>query len=601
MSSKIQESSAELATKIEEWLQWDKNVVTHDEIQKLIDENQKEKLQEVLLHRLKFGTAGIRGAMAAGFNRMNDLVLIQTSQGLAKYLIATCPKVKNEGIVLGYDGRHNSYRFARLSAVAFLSCEIPTYLFSKMVPTPFIPFGVCHFKAACGVVVTASHNPKEDNGYKVYWSNGAQIIHPHDKGIQDSILRNLAPWPQSWDDGIVDRSPLCKDPLAEVMKHYYEIMANTMIDKECNNKCKTKFTYTPMHGVGNEYVKKAFEVCNFAPFIPVKEQMLADPEFPTVKFPNPEEGQSALDLAIKTADAANSTVVLANDPDADRLAIAEKQPGNQWKIYTGNEIGALLGWWLWFCWKQKNPLEDAGEVYMIASTVSSKILRAIAKVEGFNFIETLTGFKWMGNKGHELLGKGKTVLFAFEEAIGFMCGSNVLDKDGITAAMKIAEMTAHLEKQNLSLTQQLHKIYQRYGYHLCKNSYYLCCDPPTIAKMFYRLRNYNGTDTYPEECGPWIIENVRDLTTGYDSSQANKQATLPMCKSGQMITFTFANGCVATLRTSGTEPKVKYYTEFCAKPNQSDWSILEKELCEMVKGIIDEFMQPTQNKLVPRT
>jgi phosphoglucomutase/phosphopentomutase len=218
-----------------------------------------------------------------------------------------------------------------------------------------------------------------------------------------------------------------------------------------------------MHGVGYQFSVDVFKAFNHKPFIPVKQQIEPDPEFPTVKFPNPEEGKSALNLSIETANANNSTIILANDPDADRLAIAEKLPNNNWKIFNGNEIGALLGWWLWHSFHEKNKNADPKDVYMLYSTVSSNILNAIAQVEGFNCEDTLTGFKWMANRAVELIKQGKTVLFAFEEAIGFMCGTRVLDKDGITAEAIVAEMAVYLHAvEKRTLNEQLGWIYDRF-------------------------------------------------------------------------------------------------------------------------------------------
>nr|XP_045590179.1 phosphoglucomutase-2-like [Procambarus clarkii] len=598
----VDTGNAALDQRAQEWLEWDQNDKTREEIVELISNGDVAALQKLLLNRLLFGTAGLRGRMGAGYAQMNDLVVIQTSQGLGSYLTAVNPEAKSMGIVIGHDSRHNSHRFARLAAAAFLNAGVPVYLYGKIVPTPFVPFGVNQLGAAAGIMVTASHNPKEDNGYKVYWENGAQIIPPNDKGIQRNIEDNLEPWENAWDIERAMADPRLSDPLVDISNKYFTMLAASMLDKQMNQASPLNFTVTAMHGVSHDYMVEAFRCCNFKPLIPVKEQMVPDPEFPTVKFPNPEEGKSALDLSFKTADGNNSTVILANDPDADRLAVAEKQPSGQWKVFTGNEEGALLGWWAWYRCRQLSPDLQPSECYMVASTVSSKILSSLAQVEGFNFIETLTGFKWMGNVSYDLLQKGKTVLFAFEEAIGFMNGSEVLDKDGVSAAMRLAEMATFLSKQNMTLTSKLKEIYKIYGYHTSNNSYYICHDQKVINKMFERMRNFDEPNTYPKNVGNgrFTITDVRDLTTGYDSSQPNKTAVLPVSKSSQMITFSFSNGCVLTLRTSGTEPKIKYYSEMCAKPEQEDWVALEAELGELVDTVVQELLQPEVNGLIPR-
>ncbi|XP_023704077.1 phosphoglucomutase-2 isoform X3 [Cryptotermes secundus] len=492
---------AEIDKKVNEWQQWDKNEKTRGDIYSLCLSKDMDKLRKLLLSRLKFGTAGLRGQMGPGYSQMNDLVIIQTAQGLVVYLEETLRDVTHSnGVVIGYDGRHNSRRWAELTAAILLNHNIPVYLFSKLCPTPFVPFTVLHYKCAAGVMVTASHNPKEDNGYKVYWQNGAQIIPPHDKGIQETILKNLHPWDKSWDTSILSTSERLIDPLHEAMDCYMRALARDMLEPELNLSSKIEITYSAMHGVGYPYMVQAFKAANFKPFVAVEEQKEPDADFPTVRFPNPEE-KSALDLSIETANMNNSTVILANDPDADRLAVAEKQSegDNEWYVFSGNELGALLGWWSWYSHRRRNPDENPSQLYMMASTVSSKILKTIAAAEGFNFIETLTGFKWMGNMAAELQGQGKTVLFAFEEAIGFMCGTEVLDKDGVSAAIRVAEMAAFLSNKGMTLKGKLHELFSMYGYHISDNSYFLCYEQPVIERLFGRLRTFSGSpNTKPE-------------------------------------------------------------------------------------------------------
>ncbi|XP_076341482.1 phosphopentomutase-like [Tachypleus tridentatus] len=266
------------------------------------------------------------------------------------------------------------FRFAELVATVFISQDIPAYLYSDITPTPFVPFGVLQLGCAAGVMVTASHNPKDDNGYKVYWSNGAQIISPHDKGIQKSIEENLEPWPSSWKTEVLSSSPLHKDPLDNMKRKYYDCMSENIYEREMNAKCSLTFTFTAMHGVSHTFMVEAFIVCGFQQFVPVPEQMEPDPDFPTVKFPNPEEGKSALDLSMHTANTNNSSLILANDPDADRLAIAEKLPSGEWKVFTGNETGALLGWWLWYCHKQGSEVKGQQRVCYICQGLSCLLI-----------------------------------------------------------------------------------------------------------------------------------------------------------------------------------------------------------------------------------
>ncbi|KAK9890738.1 hypothetical protein WA026_012086 [Henosepilachna vigintioctopunctata] len=595
----------ELKKKIAEWLQWDENEKTLSEINKLVEENDHENLSKLLLKRLKFGTAGIRGKMQAGYSGMNDLVIIQTGQGLLRYLEKhEKTLLDRNGVVIGYDGRHNSKRWAEITATIFVNAGYKTKLFGNVVPTPYVAFSSKKYKCAVGVMITASHNPKEDNGYKVYNSNGTQILSPVDKYIQECIVQYQEPWPNSWQTHVIQNNNLVEDPLEEVTLDYTKRLEASIICEhlELNKKTALMFTYTPMHGVGYNYIKKAFNVINIQ-FKATPEQKDPHPDFPTVVYPNPEEGDSCFDLSFKLADKINSTIVIANDPDADRMACAEKNlKTGKWKIFTGNELGALMGWWMLQCFKCNNPKVPLKNVYMISSTVSSMILKTMAAKEGFSFIDTLTGFKWIGNKAIELAKEGNHVIFGFEEAIGYMCGSQVLDKDAVSASCHLATLATFLKSQKKTLLDKLEEIYRIYGYHVTSNSYFICHYPDVIKSIFDRIRNFDGPNTYPKDVlkGKYVIKNIRDLTTGYDDSQPDKKAILPVDPSSQMITFYFTNGLVVTLRTSGTEPKIKYYTEMCAPPSQTDKEEIHKTMKEQIDAVIEEFLEPQKHDLIPR-
>ncbi|XP_049328412.1 phosphoglucomutase-2 [Astyanax mexicanus] len=597
-----------LDTAIRQWLEFDRNAKTAACVREMVKNGAIDELKKCFGARMEFGTAGLRAAMGPGVSRMNDLTIIQTTQGFCRYLEQCFTDLKERGVVIGFDAREHtasggsSKRFASLAAAVLTSRGVPVYLFSVFTPTPYVPFTVSHLGLCAGIMVTASHNPKQDNGYKVYWENGAQIIPPHDKGIAASIEKNLEPWPESWDTTAASQSPLLKDPYQDIHREYLQAIQQHCLHREINKQSEVKIVHTSVHGVGHVFVQAAFKAFDLRAPYAVEEQKDPDPDFPTVEYPNPEEGAGVLNLSFALADKEGATVVFANDPDADRLAVAEKQPSGEWKVFSGNELGALLGWWVFQCWKQQHGEKKAAvkDLYMLASTVSSKILRAIALKEGFHFEETLTGFKWMGNRGKQLLDQGKTVLFAFEEAIGYMCSPAVLDKDGVSAAAIAGELVSYLATKNTSLSQQLKCIYDEYGYHITKNSYFICHDQNTIKQLFERLRNYEGENSYPKECRGFSVTAVRDLTTGYDSNQSDNKAILPTSKSSQMITFTFANGGVATMRTSGTEPKIKYYTELCAAPGNSDLNQLKAELDSLVDAIVENFFQPEKNNLAPR-
>ncbi|XP_026686059.1 phosphoglucomutase-2-like [Diaphorina citri] len=454
----------------------------------------KEAMSDLFLKRLKFGTAGIRGPMGVGFSQMNDVVIIQTGQGILSCAEKHIPNFKESGIIVGYDGRHNSKRFAELTASVFLNGGVKrVFLVSRVCPTPIIAYSIRALNLALGIMITASHNPKEDNGYKLYDSKGCQV----------SLTSTLHKY-NCWD----------KNELNHTLNEMVEAIVSEFLQPEENGltpRDKNELNHTlneMVEAIVSEFLQPEEKMCLFC--------------------------------------------------------------SGQWKIFTGNELGALFGWWALHRLKSKQPNAPLQDYYFLASTVSSKILHTIAQAEGLKYDETLTGFKWMGTKTYDLEQEGKHVLLAFEEAIGFMDGTHVLDKDGVTAAVRMAELVAYLDSQGKDLHQLLADVYDKYGHHLTHNSYYICRNQVTIENIFHRLRHFNNEpDSYPPSLlnGKYSVTRVRDLTTGYDSGTADHKATLPTSKSSEMITFTFDNGLVATLRTSGTEPKIKYYTELVASPD----------------------------------
>ncbi|GAM22130.1 hypothetical protein SAMD00019534_053050, partial [Acytostelium subglobosum LB1] len=574
----------------QDWLKWDKNPKTRAEIQELVEQNDVKELTARLENRIAFGTAGLRGPMKAGFSCMNDLTVIQASQGLCLYVIDTIPNAIKSGVVIGYDGRYNSKEFAKYTAATFLSKGYKVYLFSKVVPTPYVAFAVTDLKASIGVMITASHNPKDDNGYKVYWENGCQINTPHDKGIAKLIDLNLEPWEINVDQLL--SGPLVEDPLDRIVSSYNTKIAQYSVASHVKF-ANEKIIYTAMHGVGGEYTKMAFEAFKLPPFIPVAQQYQPDPAFPTVTFPNPEEGKGALKLSIETAEANGSRLILANDPDADRLAVAERLKDGTWKVFNGNEIGVLLADWAWQNARRSHPDTPAEKFFMINTAVSSAMLKTMAKKDGYRCEETLTGFKWVGNRAREVMdAEGLHFLFAYEEAIGFLYGDVSLDKDGVRCAAIFAELALSYYANGSSCEDHLESLYKRYGYHISRNRYFFCYEPPKMVAIFNKIRNNRN---FPTKCGRFEIERVRDLTIDYDDGFPDKKARLPVSTSTQMITFYFKNGAIATLRGSGTEPKLKYYVEMIGQ----DKAHVQQELAELVQCIINEFLRPVENELTP--
>ncbi|OAD08840.1 hypothetical protein MUCCIDRAFT_176147 [Mucor lusitanicus CBS 277.49] len=575
---------------VEKWLAVDKNEETRNEIIALHKENNVQELEKRLSTRIEFGTAGLRARMEAGFSRMNDLTVLQASQGLAVYIEKTVKDAKKRGVVVGHDHRHHSKEFAQLTAAAFIQRGFKVWFYKELVHTPLVPYTIKKLHAAGGVMITASHNPKDDNGYKVYWENACQIIPPHDEGIAATILENLEPW--GWNYDLASTSDLVSDPTDQgVIDAYFEEVEALCKNKQDNQDTQVKFVYTAMHGVGTPFAKRAFACFGLPPFEPVEAQILPDPDFPTVAFPNPEEGKGALNLAIQTADKVNGNIILANDPDADRLAIAEKQPNGKWVIFTGNQIGSILGAASFE--KAIASGQRPEHLAMVASTVSSKFLARMAEVEGFRFEESLTGFKWIGNTAMLLEKQRLNVIFSYEEAIGFTIGDIVKDKDGVSALAFFSEWAVQLYKRGITAYDYLEELYKKYGYFVSENSYFICDDKKKIAKIFDRIRF--GEESQQTIGGHKVI-GIRDLTVGYDSTTPDNEPTLPVSASSEMITFRLDNHTVFTIRTSGTEPKIKYYSELRGASEEQ----ARIDLHQVVEAIGDELMEYQKNGLAKK-
>ncbi|EZF34991.1 hypothetical protein H109_05126 [Trichophyton interdigitale MR816] len=577
-----------LDTLIQRWLEWDQDPSTRREFEKLQADKDDAGLEKRLRERIQFGTAGLRGRMQAGFSCMNSLTVIQASQGLAKFIKATHKGTEQPSVVIGRDARHNSQKFAFLAANAFEAEGIHVWWYGDVNPTPFVPFAVLLKKADAGVMVTASHNPAQDNGidsythwfYYLYFSNGAQINSPIDGQIAESIRSNLVPWPNAW-RGIDGPKTRESDLHNEVSALYCETVNRFARSTVDNWRQPSKFVYTPMHGVGHATMSKLCASLGIDGIITVPEQEQPDPDFSTVKFPNPEEN-GALDLAMKTADNSGVTLIVANDPDADRFAAAEKVNGS-WFRFTGDQIGVLLASHLLDLWKNNKTEKPMA---MLNSAVSSNMLSKMAEKEGFHFEETLTGFKWMGNVARQLEAQGYEVPFAFEEALGYMFTKVCYDKDGLTAAMVFLAAEGKWKEQGLTPFGKLEQLYETYGYHENLNTYFVSPDTTSTTSLFESIRK-NTLDAQGT-IGSFPIHRWRDMTRGYDSDAADKRPVLPVDPASQMLTIWSHRGIRFTIRGSGTEPKVKIYIESCGASRND----AVEAVCDLLTAVVENWIKP---------
>lgn len=411
----------------------------------------------------------------------------------------------------------------------------------------------------------------------MYWTNGCQIIPPHDKGIAAAILENLEP--VTWDTSVVDDGHLLiEGSLGLVRDAYFRAVSAVAHIPRATVPWDDRFVYTPLHGIGLPFFTQAIQNLGLeGSMTVVAEQAQPDPDFPTIRFPNPEE-KGALDLAIQTAEARGIALVVASDPDADRLAVVEKVDG-RWRQLSGNQLGALLASHVLETYPADKPRE---RLAMLASTVSSRMLAAMAAAEGFHYAETLTGFKWLGNVAMELEAQGFDVKFAFEEAIGYMIPDVVRDKDAVAAAaVFMAAVHRWQKEEGLTPWGKLMRLYERYGWYEDVNTYVVSPSPAVTDRVFEDIRRMG--EPYPERLGKRRILRWRDLTVGYDSATKDNVPELPVSKESQMITCEVEGDVRFTVRGSGTEPKIKLYVEGCGDSAEEARRKAEEVLEDLLK------------------
>jgi phosphomannomutase len=539
-----------LIQQVDAWSAADPDEGTRAELQRLLSAEDFAELEDRFAGTLEFGTAGLRGVVGAGPNRMNRAVVRRASAGLAAYLLATVPDAARRGVVVARDGRRMSMEFAEDTAAVIAAAGIPALVRPGFTPTPLCAFLVERLGASAGVMVTASHNPPEYNGYKVYWGNGAQIVPPHDVGIAAAIAR-VGPAREIPLADLTDARAhgLLRDIGPELDQAYLDgVLAHRLHPGEGTD---LTIVYTPMHGVGGPLALEALRRAGFARVHPVAEQLQPDPAFPTVRFPNPEE-PGAMDLSRALAERTRADLVLANDPDADRLAVLTREASGELRALTGNEVGVLLGHYLLVQGpRRERPL-------VMTTIVSSPQLGAIAHRLGALYDETLTGFKWIANRSLERAAKdGAELVFAYEEALGYTVGRLVRDKDGISAALSMADLAGWARARGTTVEGYLEEIQREFGVYVStQRSFTLpgASGAETIAGVMEAFRKEP-----PERVGSRTVEWVKDYKTRTRTSQGRTEPlTLP---ASNVIAYGLEGGARVTLRPSGTEPKIKYYFE----------------------------------------
>ncbi|MEY5049212.1 MAG: phosphomannomutase [Bacteroidota bacterium] len=538
-----------IKNKVTSWLNGSYDSNTKEVITNWIKEGNADAITEAFYKDLEFGTGGLRGIMGVGSNRINRYTIGTATQGLANYLIKTYPN-QAISVAIAHDSRNDSDTFAKVTADVFSANGIKVYFFSALRPTPELSFAIRHFGCQSGVVLTASHNPKEYNGYKAYWNDGAQMIAPHDVNVITEV--NAI---QSISEVKFTANPdLIHYIGEEVDNAYLNKIVELSISKEAIKRQKDlKIVFTPIHGTGITVVPKVLELFGFENVTIVEEQSNPDGNFPTVVYPNPEEAE-ALSIAIKKAQEIDADLVLATDPDADRVGIAIKNDKNEFQLLNGNQTGALLIYYLVNAWKEANKI--TGKQYVVKTIVTTGLIAKIAEKFEVKCYDTLTGFKFIAALIKELEGK-ETFIGGGEESYGYLIGDSVRDKDAVASSAFIAEMVAWAKDQNKSLYDLLLDMYVEFGFFkekLISITKKGKSGAEEIKAMMKELR-----ENAPSTIAGSQLVTIADYENGIEHDMVNKtQKPLTLPKS-DVLQFITADGSIISARPSGTEPKIKFY------------------------------------------
>lgn len=530
------------------WLSDDFDLETRKAVEKMMQSDPKE-LEEAFYRMLEFGTGGLRGIMGVGTNRMNKYTVGMATQGLANYLKETF-KGSDISVVISYDCRNNSRFFANISSNVLLANGIKVYLFDDLRPTPELSFAIRHLHCRAGIMITASHNPKEYNGYKVFWDDGAQIIAPHDKNIIAEVAKITLPSQVMWGENEGLHPQMIGADMDETFLS--SVLSLTLSPDSIARHSDMKIVYTPLHGTGVRLVPEALSRIGFKNVYHVDAQDINDGDFPTVVSPNPEE-PTAMKMAIERAKQVGADLVLASDPDADRIGTAVRNDKGEIVLLTGNQIGSILIHYMLTRWQQLGKLTD--KTYIVKTIVTTELIRAIADKFGVKMFNVLTGFKYIGEVVRENEGKG-VFICGCEESNGFNAGEFVRDKDSIVTCSLMSECAAWLADRGMTVYQYLQSLYKEFGYYREKLMSVVRKGKDGVEQIQNMMKMYR--ETPPERLAGSKVVSVIDYNMP-------EKTHLPK---SNVLQFHSENGTVVSVRPSGTEPKIKFY--FGAKGENAD-------------------------------
>ena len=523
------------------WLTNSYDVETQREVLEMIKGDPKV-LEDAFYRTLEFGTGGLRGVMGAGTNRMNRYTVAMATQGLANYLKKNFAG-ENISVVISYDSRNNSQLFTKVSADVLMANGIHVYVFDNIRPTPELSFAIRYLKCKAGIMITASHNPKEYNGYKVFWEDGAQIIAPHDKNIIAEVGRIT-----SMDQVLIDEGAFPQGIGAEVDKAFLDSQLSLLLSPESIARhSDMKIAYTPLHGTGVRLVPAGLKQAGFTNIYHVTDQDVSDGNFPTVVSPNPEE-PTAMKMVMDRADAVGADIALGTDPDADRVGCAIRNDKGKLVLLTGNQIATLITSYALTRWHELGKID--GKQFVVKTIVTTDLLKEICAKYGVEIYDVLTGFKYIADKQHLYEGK-KTFICGGEESNGFNVGSFVRDKDSVITCCMICECAAWLADRGQTLYGYLQEIYQEYGYY--KESLLSVTKKGKSGIEQIQQMMVDFRTNPPKELAGSPVDKVVD----YNETE---QTGLPK---SNVLQFFSQDGCKVTVRPSGTEPKIKFYFSAC--------------------------------------
>ena len=565
----------------EKWLNSDKLTAAEKEIVRAMDQDEKQKKQ-FFSHGLTFGTGGLRGVMTMGMNAMNRHTVAHATQGLAALILQG--NRADDGVVIAYDSRNNSTLFAETAACVLAANNIRVYLFDALRPTPELSFALRELKCVAGINITASHNPKQYNGYKAYWEDGAQLPPEHAATVSSEIDKldifndvKTMDYQTALDQGKITLIG------AEMDEKFLSAVQEQAVNPSAVAKVADtlKIVYSPLHGTGHILVPKIMERIGLKHLYTVKEQMVINGDFPTVAKPNPEYPE-VFELGIQLANEVGSDLIVATDPDADRVGVMTRTADGSFRTITGNQMGALLLDYIITAYKETNTMPD--EPYAVKSIVSTEMASRVCRANGVKMYNVLTGFKFIGEviKNHEAEGHG-TFLFGFEESYGYLKGTYARDKDAVNASMLICEMTAYYKAKGMTLSDALNLLFEKYGYCYEENRelYMEGADgPEKMANLMNGLR-YNP----PKSFGGSEVITVGDyLAQTITKNGVSVPTELP---SSNVLSYELENGDVIVVRPSGTEPKVKFYYLMLAK-DQADAEAKLENYVKVINSYIKE-------------